>query len=455
MFLAGAVYNGTSIIVKTISGGRESLVSPQPFGMSGLTSLGARPGERVVRDSNADSRGTGHQPIPASRYTATILQLTDAAVSGMAISQLARRILNASSRVLRADAGYVVEVASAGRMLSVLASRGLPVAIPRSTLDDGNAAARLVESGAPLLAVSDYDVGGFAEGLVLKKAGVRSGLTALIRGSGAPYGFLVLYARERRSWAAEETEFLQLVANVLSVAVATKVASDDRRVLMCRLVRAHEEERKRIAVEVHDDAVQVMTAVNLHLSPLIDHLEGQEYKREGRQVQETVRLTIGRLRRLLFQLMPPELQLHGLVPSLRLLLETLQEESGARWELEDRLIDEPAPAAALVVYRIVQEALGNVRKHAGASNVQLRIASGEDGVDVRIEDDGCGSSRAAHHEPGHLGVIGMGTRAEMSGGRLHVRSVPGHGTIIEFWIPIPSSGELSARPVDVRSPIST
>jgi len=399
--------------------------------------------ERVARD-NAALRGTGDQAISASRYTATLLQLTDAAMSGIAISQLARRMLNASSRVLRADAGYVVEVRSGGRVLSVLASRGLPLVIPRSTLDEGNAGARLLESGAPMLAVSDYDLGGFTEGLVLKEAGVRSGLTALIRGTEAPYGFLGLYAREARSWAAEETEFLRLVANVLSVAVATKVASDDRRVLMCRLVRAQEEERKRIAIEIHDDAVQVMTAVNLHLSPLIEHLAGREYQREGRHVQETVRLTIGRLRRLLFQLTPPELQRHGLASSLRLLLETLQEDSGVRWELDDRLIEEPVPAAALVVYRIVQEALGNVRKHAGASNVRLRMAPGEGGVDVRIEDDGCGSSPATQHEPGHLGVVGMGARAEMSGGRLRVRSVPGHGTIIEFWIPIPGSGEPSA-----------
>ncbi len=307
---------------------------------------------------------------PASPYIATLLQLTEAGTAGMAIGHLARRILKASSMVLRADAGYIVDVDSGGRVQSVLVSRGLPMAIPRSTLDAGNAAARLLESGAPMLAVSDYDLGGFAEAPALKQAGIRSGLIAVIRGTEGPYGLLGLYAREARSWAADETEFLQLMANVLSAAVATRVASDGRRALMFRLVRAQEEERKRIAVEIHDDAVQVMTAVNLHLSPLIEHLEGEEYKREGRQVQETVRLTIGRLRRLLFQLVPPELQMHGLVGSLRLLLDTLHEESGVRWELDDRVMDEPAPAAALVVYRIVQEALGNVEKHAGAANVR-------------------------------------------------------------------------------------
>ncbi len=297
--------------------------------------------ERVARD-NAALRGTGDQAISASRYTATLLQLTDDAMSGIAIGQLARRVLHATSSVLRADAGHVLEADSGSGVLSVLASRGLPMVIPKTTLDKGNAPARLLESGAPMLAVSDYDTGEFAGGPVLKEAGVRSGLTALIRGAEAPYGLVSLYAREPRSWAAEEIEFLQLAANVLSVAVATKVASDDRRVLMCRLVRAQEEERKRIAVEIHDDAVQVMTAVNLQLAPLIEHLEGQKYRREGRQVQETVRLTIGRLRRLLFQLTPPELQRHGLASSLRLLLETLQEDSGVRWELDNRLIEEPA-----------------------------------------------------------------------------------------------------------------
>src|SRR5580704_5790023 len=409
--------------------------------MHGLTSLGAIRGERVARDIAA-LRGTGHQAIPASRYTGMLLQLTADARSGIAIGQLARRVLNASSRVLRVDAGHVLEVDSAGRMLSVLASRGLPMVISRSSRDEGNAAGRLLKSGALMLAVSDYDTGEFAEDPLLKEAGVRSGVTALIRGAGVPYGFVGLYAREPRSWTSEETEFLQLAANILSVAVAIKIASDVRRVLMCRLVRAQEEERKRIAVEIHDDAVQVMTAVNLHLAPLIEHLEGEEYKRQGRQVQETVQLTIGRLRRLLFQLVPPELQLYGLASSLRLQLETLQADSGVRWEFDDRLIEEPAPATALVVYRIVQEALGNVRKHAGASSVRLLVASGEGGVDVRIEDDGCGSSPATQYAPGHLGVVGMGARAEMSGGRLRVRSATGHGTIIEFWIPIPGVGDL-------------
>jgi hypothetical protein len=82
-------------------------VSSQPFNMSGLTSLGAGGGERLARDI-AGLRGTGHQPMPDSRYTAALLQLTDDAMSGIAIGQLARPVLNASSRVLRTDAGHVL-----------------------------------------------------------------------------------------------------------------------------------------------------------------------------------------------------------------------------------------------------------------------------------------------------------------------------------------------------------
>jgi signal transduction histidine kinase len=435
------VYKRYEHHAETIVGGRESTASSQLFGTSGVISLGAGPGERSVRDV-AEEQEIGHQATPASGYIATMLRLTDDAVSGITIRQLARRVLKASTTVLRADAGRVVEVDSEGRIVRVLASRGVPLGISTST-EDGTVAVRLVESGAPMLAVSDYATDECAPALARNGVGMRSGVTALIRGATAPYGLVSLYAREPRSWSAEETDFLQLAANILRVAVATKLAADDRRVLLCRLVRAQEEERQRIAVEIHDDAVQVMTAINLQLAPLIDHLEGQRYRREGRQVQKTVRLTIGRLRRLLFQLTPPELQRHGLASSLRLLLETLQEDSGVRWELDNRLIEEPAPAAAVVVYRIVQEALGNVRKHAGASSVRLRIAPGKGGVDVLIEDNGCGLAPEAHNERGHLGVVGMGARAEMSGGRLRIRSVPGRGTVIEFWIPIPGASDLS------------
>src|ERR1700722_11526974 len=113
-------------------------MSSQAFNVNGLTSLGADRGERVARDI-AELRGTGHQASPASGYTGTLLQLTDDARSGIAIAELARRVLNASSKVLRVDAGHVLEVDSGCRVLSVLASRGLPMVTPKSTFDERNA----------------------------------------------------------------------------------------------------------------------------------------------------------------------------------------------------------------------------------------------------------------------------------------------------------------------------
>ena len=176
-----------------------------------------------------------------------------------------------------------------------------------------------------------------------------------------------------------------------------------------------------------------MTAVNLHLSPLIEHLAGREYQREGRQVQETVRLTIGRLRRLLFQLTPPELQRHGLASSLRLLLETLQEDSGVRWELDDRLIEEPAPAAALVVYRIVQEALHNCEQHAGARQVEVAVRQEQDRLQLLIRDDGRGFD--TRRERG-MGLLGIEERVNHLGGSVTVDSTPGSGTSIEVVLPL-------------------
>jgi signal transduction histidine kinase len=435
------VYKQFQRDAETVTDGREPHARLQPSRMSGLTKVGVARGERVARDA-VEVRRAGRPVAPPPRYTEALLALTDDSRSGITIGQLARRVLLSACVVLRTDAGHVLEVDASGTGMRVIATRGMSMMLAGAMIDPRHAAARLLASGDAMLAVDDYLTGGFTESPFLREAGVRSGITVMIRGMEQPYGFVTLYAREPRSWTAEETEFLQLAANVLSAAVATKLASADRRLLMSRLIRAQEEERKRIAIEVHDDAVQVMTAVNLQLSPLIDHLEGQEYKKEGRQVAETVRLTIGRLRRLLFQLVPPALHQHGLASSLRLLLESLEDDTALLWELDDQMTGEPSPTTALVVYRIVQEALVNIRKHARATHVLVRLVSSRGGVDVRIEDDGCGAGADVPPVRGHLGVAGMGARAEMSGGKLRVRSLPGLGTVVECWIPDGYSGDV-------------
>jgi signal transduction histidine kinase len=152
-----------------------------------------------------------------------------------------------------------------------------------------------------------------------------------------------------------------------------------------------------------------------------------------------------RLRSLMFELRPPALDREGLAAALRLYLDQTTEEDGPVYRLDDRLTEEPSPEIRAVVYRIVQEALTNTRKHARARRVDLQVESTDGGVHVRIADDGVGlpEGQADRSAPGHMGLSAMRERAEMAAGWWRIESDPGRGTVVEFWVP----GDPDARPV--------
>jgi signal transduction histidine kinase len=156
------------------------------------------------------------------------------------------------------------------------------------------------------------------------------------------------------------------------------------------------------------------------------------------EVEQEVAAAIERLRSLLFELRPTALDRDGLVSALRLYGEHTARASGWTVEVLDELHDEPDPDMAALLYRIAQEAIVNVRKHAGARSLRIEAVSAADGAVVRVIDDGAGFSPdlTAAPEPGHLGLTTMVERAELAGGWVRVLSTPGQGTTVECWLPI-------------------
>jgi signal transduction histidine kinase len=219
-----------------------------------------------------------------------------------------------------------------------------------------------------------------------------------------------------------------------------------RRDLLARVVSAQEEERRRIAHDLHDDAVQVMTAVNMRVGVLRDRLESDSDREIADKLEKTVSMAIGRLRHLLFELSPPALETRGLATALRHRLEELAMESPFTYELHGDPDDQLDAGNRLLVYRIAQEALVNVRKHADAKHVRIDLEARGGGVLVRIKDDGRGFDPATTEpdRPGHLGLAGMRERADMGGGWWRVDSAPGNGTTVEFWTPGRSAPTVAA-----------
>ncbi len=211
----------------------------------------------------------------------------------------------------------------------------------------------------------------------------------------------------------------------------------ERRRLLTHLVEAQELERRRIAWDVHDDSIQAMVAVSMRLQLLTARLP-EEHLPLVRQLEESVRASIGRLRNLVVHLRPTSIEEDGLERALAGYLQDVV----AGWELSTslsaRLDREPPVATAITIFRICQEALINVHKHAGATHVDVTLTSKDGGTLVRVTDNGTGFPDPGTHDPNrHFGLIEMRERAETAGGWWSVADSASGGTVVQFWLPNP------------------
>lgn len=210
----------------------------------------------------------------------------------------------------------------------------------------------------------------------------------------------------------------------------------DRRRLLARLVAAQEDERHRLADDLHDDTIQVMAAASLRLAGLRRWMADEGQPALDR-LEDTVLGAIGRLRRLIFELRPPALDREGIGAAVEVYAREAFTDSGSDVLVDDRLETQPPVETREILYRLAQEALANCRKHARAPRVDVVVEEQCGGVQVRITDDGCGFDPRLLEvgRPGHLGVSAMRERAEMAGGWCRFDSAPGEGTEVTCWVP--------------------
>ena len=209
-----------------------------------------------------------------------------------------------------------------------------------------------------------------------------------------------------------------------------------RRELAQKIETAQEEERRRIAADIHDDPIQVMSAVDLRLAMLAEQPETITTAALG-ELQSTVRGSIERLRSLVFELRPAALDSEGLVVAIDQYLVRSAKETGWTHEVVDELTQEPESELRAALYRIVQEAVANAHKHADARHVSVCLTTAGDGVTVVVADDGSGfdTEGVGTPVPGHLGLATMIERAELVGGWCRVSSAADAGTTVECWLP--------------------
>jgi signal transduction histidine kinase len=424
---------------RTWSGEEMSFV--REMAASTMTEIELRTSVRQLEDARAEAEGTA--------VTLRELQgISDAALVNLETDDLLRELLSRVVAAVEPDVAAIL-------------------------LDDRIRAAHGIEAGdEEVIAafgrtlVSERGAGGpvtlDADGLAAASGTIRTLLGITLDVGGRPVGLLAVGARSPRRFSDDETRLLELaaeraghgiynarlferaqsnaelleqrlVATLQRQQAESERAASERGRLLSHVVAAQEDERRRIALDVHDDYLQALTAVRMDLERLRDELGGTAQSDTAARVARDVSATTERMRNLVFDLRPPALDWAGLASALRLYLDETRERFGLDYRLDSRLEEEPGPDIRLTAYRIAQEAITNVVKHAGAGLVEVALASRDGGVLVTVRDEG----RGVESPPGprSFGLAGMRERAESAGGWWRIESRPGAGATVEFWLP--------------------
>jgi len=213
--------------------------------------------------------------------------------------------------------------------------------------------------------------------------------------------------------------------------------AEERLMLMRKLVHAQEEERRRVALEIHDGIGQVLTSISLFAADLPEVVP-EEHRARAERVRELAQRAIADSRMLVWSLRPPDLERLGLVSAIRHLVENLLERATAHIDVLDETDGRRvASEVETVVFRIVQEALNNATKYAHASSMSVVVAVRDGVLSAVIEDDGRGFDVDAIEASDGVGLGGMRERAAFVGGNLVVESAKDVGTVVRLEVPIP------------------
>jgi signal transduction histidine kinase len=214
------------------------------------------------------------------------------------------------------------------------------------------------------------------------------------------------------------------------------------RLLSHQLLLAQEEERKKISRELHDVIAQALTSINVRLATLRKEaaLNTRGLERNIARTQVLVQQSVDIVHRFARELRPTVLDDLGLIPALHTFMQSFREQTGIRVSLSAfAAVEQVNGDRRTVLYRVAQEALTNVARHAQASQASVTIQRLDGAICMSIKDNGKGlqPEQVLHgKQRGRLGLLGMRERLEMVGGRLTVESSPGKGTTVRAQIPL-------------------
>ncbi|HET9182509.1 MAG TPA: GAF domain-containing sensor histidine kinase [Candidatus Angelobacter sp.] len=383
-----------------------------------------------------------------------LLSLLDAELAANDLSVLLQKVMEITTRTFEASMGAILLRDSESNHLRLANAVGLDEAIPgdfKVAIGEGFTG-NIAATGEPAM-VLDTNAQGYFSALIRAKAKSLWGVP--LKAEGENTGVLAIGFPKPYEWLPTERELMRAIADRAALAIErarmTEALRDrEQRIaeLSAHLLRVQEEERKRISRELHDETGQALMVIRLYLGMMEQVANGRNVRGKIKETVEVVDRTIEGIRRIIGKLSPLVLQELGLVAAIRKEAKDMAKTTGVKTRVlmaED--VGRLAPGTEQAIYRVVQEALHNVAKHAQAKNVTIQVVREGQKVSVQVEDDGVGI-QAARGNPrsGSFGLAGIKERIAMLGGVSRVISTKGKGTRIEITVPAGESPEME-RPL--------
>jgi signal transduction histidine kinase len=287
---------------------------------------------------------------------------------------------------------------------------------------------------------------------LISTEGLKAFLSVPLRARDTVLGVLNVASHSSHHFTKDDMHLLHAIGDQVGVAIEQSELYERLRKgreryqrLAQHILVAREEERKRVASELHDETSQTLSGLALSLQALVETTESSktlddDFKEQLKKAQALAVQISNEVSRLIHELRPTLLDTLGLVPAIRRYAEDILIPIGINVKLECKGTTQPLPPESeLGLFRVAQSSIGNVAKHSGAENVSINLEYGADQLLMRISDDGKGfdvSKLTGVDARGRgSGLFGMKERVKLMGGNCHVDSRPGQGTIVTAKVP--------------------
>ena len=262
---------------------------------------------------------------------------------------------------------------------------------------------------------------------------------------------LLISARELNDMHQQQRQQLLVLQKLYA---ELQVKEQHRAQLLAQLLTAQEQERKRIARDIHDGPLQDLGVLLLTIERCKRQLDAgaaDDARATLVRLRQDIQQTISTLRTLVTDLRPGMLDTSGLLGALDYLAGRVGREANVVVSISSRIGSRLDPTLEIVVFRLVQEALTNIRKHAQAEHAWVSLLREGDELQLEIRDDGIGFAVDERMHTalatGHIGLASMGERVQSAGGRMTIDSAPHQGAVLRFYVPF--------RAADPGAPAST